>query len=272
VSARRKQSKTSPKGVSAPRKSSSALTPTNDFAALVERVATIIEEARSRVVRTVNSELVLSYWHIGREIVDYVQRGETRAEYEQVLERLSTTLRQRVGRGYSQRNLRNFRTFYQAFASRESVIRDAAELGGRRLLNVPDGDEPTRTQIRQIASAESALVVSQPEPSGFPVGSAGADGQLRADLRRARARAVRRADHRRHPCAQENRTIARYSVLSEYKQLFAAKYVTHLPSVEELERELARDRRLAEASIEPPNPRKVSPSVRQSPRQKGRTR
>jgi len=53
-------------------------------------------------------------------------------------------------------------------------------------------------------------------------------------------------------CAEKNEAIARYSILSEHKQLFAAKYVTYLPTVEELERELARDRRIAEAIVEPP--------------------
>jgi hypothetical protein len=51
-------------------------------------------------------------------------------------------------------------------------------------------------------------------------------------------------------CAEENHTIARYSVLKEHKQLFAAKYLTHLPTEEELRHELERDRRLAEATVE----------------------
>lgn len=51
-------------------------------------------------------------------------------------------------------------------------------------------------------------------------------------------------------CAEKNEAIARYSILHEHRQLFAAKYVTYLPSVEELERELERDRRLAEAIVE----------------------
>lgn len=52
-------------------------------------------------------------------------------------------------------------------------------------------------------------------------------------------------------CAQKNETVARYSVLHESEQLFAAKYVTYLPSVEELQRELARERRLLEDSSTP---------------------
>ncbi len=47
-------------------------------------------------------------------------------------------------------------------------------------------------------------------------------------------------------CAEKNEAVARYSVLHENEQLFAAKYLLHLPSVEELERELARERRQLE--------------------------
>lgn len=45
------------------------------------------------------------------------------------------------------------------------------------------------------------------------------------------------------------RAIARYSVLSEHKQLFAAKSVTFLPTEEELRQERERDRRIAEAVV-----------------------
>jgi hypothetical protein len=125
--AKNKKPDASPKKVSAPRRQSTALASGRDFAALVERVVTIIEEARSRVVRTVNSEMVLSYWHIGREIVEYVQRGEARADYgEQVIEDLSAQLLARVGRGYSARNLWYFRDFYLTYKKRPATIRAEA--------------------------------------------------------------------------------------------------------------------------------------------------
>jgi len=47
-------------------------------------------------------------------------------------------------------------------------------------------------------------------------------------------------------CAQKNDAVARYSVLSESKQIFAAKYLKYLPTEEELRRELKRERRLLE--------------------------
>jgi len=67
-------------------------------------------------------------------------------------------------------------------------------------------------------------------------------------------------------CAEKNEAIARYSVLNEHTQLFAAKYLTYLPSVEELERELERERRIAEAIIEAPR------AAKPSSRSKGRKR
>ena len=43
-------------------------------------------------------------------------------------------------------------------------------------------------------------------------------------------------------CSERNNTVAKYSVLNESKQLFASRYVTELPSEEELQRELERER------------------------------
>jgi predicted nuclease of restriction endonuclease-like (RecB) superfamily len=91
---------------------------------LFDRVAAILDNARANVVRQVNTEMVLAYWHIGREIVEQVQRGENRAEYgRQVVEALSERLTKRYGKGYSVTNLKYFRLFYLAYASRTPEIR-----------------------------------------------------------------------------------------------------------------------------------------------------
>lgn len=49
--------------------------------ALFGRVVSILEQAQSNVVRAVNSNMVLAYWLIGREIVQELQGGEERAAY-----------------------------------------------------------------------------------------------------------------------------------------------------------------------------------------------
>jgi len=49
-------------------------------------------------------------------------------------------------------------------------------------------------------------------------------------------------------CSKKNEALAKYSVLNESRQLFAAKYLAYLPCEEELQRELQRERRLLEQS------------------------
>ncbi len=96
---------------------------------LFERVATILDEARARVVRVVNTEMVLAYWQIGREIVEHLQRGDVRAgRGEALIEELSARLGARFGRGFSTTNLRYFRTFFLAYKDREPKIREPRDV------------------------------------------------------------------------------------------------------------------------------------------------
>jgi len=422
------------KSVAAPPRQSRALTAARDVAPLVKRVVAILEEAHSLVVRTVNSTMVLAYWHIGREIVEFVQRGAKRAEYgEQVLEALSARLQERVGRGYSIRNLRYCRSFYQAYADREPLIRDArGEFGTGPVPNLGEVGALVAVRGRQSPAIERARIRHGPraefvealagfssrlswthyrtllavedvrarafyeieaEREGWPVPHLERQihTQLFARLLKSRDKGgvmdlARRGQTVERPidlmkspvvldfldlpesellresdlerallsklsqfllelgkgfafvarqkrltfedeefyvdlvfyniilkcyllidlklgklthqdvgqmdsyvrifdaqgrtqgdgptiglilCAEKNEAIARYSILNEHKQLFAAKYVTHLPSVEELERELARDRRIAEAIAETPRTTKAAkPSSRAKRRKK----
>lgn len=90
---------------------------------LFGRVVSILEQARSNVLRAVNSNMVIAYWLIGREIVQALQGGDERAEYgKQVLQQLSQKLTEQYGKGFSVTNLRYFRTFYLAYADRNIEI------------------------------------------------------------------------------------------------------------------------------------------------------
>lgn len=100
---------------------------------LFARVTAILDHARRSVVRSVNSEMVLAYWHIGREIVEALQGGSERAAYGSTLiETLAQQLTDHYGKGFSSTNLRYFRTFYQVYAERTPEIRHMAcgESGG----------------------------------------------------------------------------------------------------------------------------------------------
>lgn len=50
-------------------------------------------------------------------------------------------------------------------------------------------------------------------------------------------------------CSEKSEAVVKYSVLTEQKQLFAAKYLPYLPSEEELKRELQRERQQAQQAL-----------------------
>jgi len=91
--------------------------------ALFARVVSISEQARQNVVRSVNSNMVVAYWLIGREIVQGLQEGEERAEYgKQLLEGLSEKFKMRYGSSFSLRNLQYFRQFYSSYPARIAIV------------------------------------------------------------------------------------------------------------------------------------------------------
>lgn len=51
-------------------------------------------------------------------------------------------------------------------------------------------------------------------------------------------------------CTDKNDAVAKYSVISERKQIFASKYMLYLPTEEELTKELLRERRMIEERLE----------------------
>jgi len=116
--------------------------PAPDNDALFDRVVTILDQAKTRVLQAVNSEMVLAYWLTGREIVQAVQSGEERAEYgKQIIKELSARLNRRYGKGFSTTNLWYFRQFYLVYSNRKPEIlhKGCGELISGEKLHKPCG-------------------------------------------------------------------------------------------------------------------------------------
>ena len=85
---------------------------------LAEKIGSLIEESRKRVVVQVNSVMVRTYFEIGRAIVENEQAGESRAAYGRgLLKELSQRLTARFGKGFSVDNLENMRRFYLTYSN-----------------------------------------------------------------------------------------------------------------------------------------------------------
>jgi predicted nuclease of restriction endonuclease-like (RecB) superfamily len=123
---------------------------------LFGRIVTILERARGNVVRAVNTNMVLAYWLIGREIVQELQGGKGRAKYgDKVVEDLAARLTERYAEGFSGRNLKLFRQFYLAYRERDTNVRPVgAQLPESKILSGA-GRELAATPILHPAGAES---------------------------------------------------------------------------------------------------------------------
>ena len=82
-----------------------------------EGIAKIVEGAKTQVERAVNTVMCMTYYEVGRLIVEQEQAGARRATYGiKLLEDLSSYLTTRCGRGWLVRNLRNARQFYLLYS------------------------------------------------------------------------------------------------------------------------------------------------------------
>lgn len=101
------------------------------------RIKGIIENARRNIERSINTEMVLAYWQIGKEIVEEEQRGKTRANYgEGILKGLSYKLMADFGRGFDESNLRNIRSFYLTYLKCDALRHELSWTHYRILMRI----------------------------------------------------------------------------------------------------------------------------------------
>ena len=90
---------------------------------LAEKIEILVTEARKKVASVANTAQVYTYYEIGRYIVEDEQGGKLRAEYGKgVLKRVSERLTERLGKGWSEENLRLMRKFYTLYSHVQSPI------------------------------------------------------------------------------------------------------------------------------------------------------
>ena len=77
---------------------------------LVSDVCTIIEEGRRHAFAAAGQVAILTYWNVGRRIVEEEQQGNARADYGKgLIPALANRLTAEYGSGYGRRNLAYYR-------------------------------------------------------------------------------------------------------------------------------------------------------------------
>ena len=115
---------------------------TSEMSPIVEEIITVMETARSNVTRQVNSELLNTYWNIGRIICEYEQSNPERADYgKQTLKELAKILTKEFGKGFSRANLYNMRLFYLTYEKIQTLSGKLSWSHYCELLSISDEDK-----------------------------------------------------------------------------------------------------------------------------------
>ena len=103
-----------------------------------QNIKKVLEDARKRVYRNIQSEMVLAYWQIGKMIVEK-QNGDRRALYgDGLVKELSDKMTKDYGKGFDERNLRFMRQLYLAYPKWNAVRTELCWTHYRLLLKVED--------------------------------------------------------------------------------------------------------------------------------------
>lgn len=112
------------------------------YQSVVSDIKKIIASGRNSAYNAANAAMIMTYWNIGKRIVEQEQSGEDRAEYgKHLITALAEELTKEFGKGFSERNLHYYRKFYSFFPDEKILNACVQNLNWthlRCLLRVPD--------------------------------------------------------------------------------------------------------------------------------------
>ncbi len=94
----------------------------SDFEKMIQEIESLVNSSKMKLMMSVNSTMTLTYWNIGKYIVEFEQKGNDKAEYGKgLLSKLARELTLRLGKGYSRPNLNNMRKFYLVYSNCQTL-------------------------------------------------------------------------------------------------------------------------------------------------------
>ena len=134
----------------------------------IKQAVSLIDAARQQTVRQTNSLMVFTYFHLGKLIVEQQQHGKAKAAYgEEVIKQLSFELTRHFGKGFSQDNLENMRSFYLLYLHKFDSV-EISETLSRKLISPSEEILQTvSTKLVHPVKSETATRISFAET--FPL-------------------------------------------------------------------------------------------------------
>ena len=127
---------------------------TTEEKSFIESLKQIVRAARRMAYTAIDYAQIQSNWLIGQRVVEQMQKGAERAEYgAHVIKIASDALTEEFGSGYSETNIRNFRTFYLTFNDLQIQQTPSAKSQMPIQQTLSDELEPTCKPIGQTLPA-----------------------------------------------------------------------------------------------------------------------
>lgn len=103
---------------------------------LLKEIRRLVELARHNVTQKINTELLLTYWNVGRLIVEKeIQDNIDEQSARQLILELSKELTIQLGKGFSRSNLFSMRRFYQIYRVVQTVSGQSKNKSGLTVSN-----------------------------------------------------------------------------------------------------------------------------------------
>jgi predicted nuclease of restriction endonuclease-like (RecB) superfamily len=109
---------------------------------MIDEIRELLLNARQKAAAHINTELLSTYWNVGRIIVEHEQNNNERAAYgKQQLRQISKKLTKEFGKGFSVSNIQFMRRFYQAYQIQQAVSVKLSWSHYCELLSISDLDK-----------------------------------------------------------------------------------------------------------------------------------
>lgn len=211
------------------------------YQSVIDDIKGIISSGMESAYHAISRTMVLTYWNVGKRIVEQEQNGNQRAEYgTAMMDALAEELTREYGKSYSKRNLQYFRKFYQCFPDIEivnSCVHNLTWTHFRSLLRVPDEDARiwymseaahenwnVRTLDRNISTQYYYRLLQAPKKN-----------TVIAEMQRKTAQ-----------FSKTQFELVKSPVVAEFlgfkNEVFMSKYLTYLPTKEQLKQEIERQK------------------------------
>lgn len=175
------------------------------------QIVELLQSARNKVVSTINQTMVLTYFEIGRKIVEEEQGGKKRADYgKKVIKELSKVLTKEFGKGFSERNIEQMRQFYLVYSKSQTVSAES-EVQKSKTVSAKTFSKISTQKFNQkelMLSWSHYLKLMRLDDENKTIGIV--------------------------LCKDKSESLVEYTLPENNEQIFASKYRTVLPSKEEL--------------------------------------